>query len=71
MTWACEATHGYSKASMTSTRYIQYIQLNVRISNRVALALYRDVLGYIIYRVEQKYCEPAPVPFVKLRRYRN
>ncbi|KAI6005460.1 acyl-CoA N-acyltransferase, partial [Pisolithus albus] len=44
-----------SKESMTSMHYIQYIQLNVRISNRAALALYRDVLGYTIYRVEHNY----------------
>ncbi|KAI6028870.1 silencing group B protein, partial [Pisolithus orientalis] len=44
-----------SRESMTSTYHLQYIQLNVRISNRAALALYRDVLGYTIYRVERKY----------------
>ncbi|KAI6040000.1 N-alpha-acetyltransferase 10, NatA catalytic subunit [Pisolithus marmoratus] len=44
-----------SKESMTSTYHLQYIQLNVRISNRAALALYRDALGYTIYRVEHKY----------------
>ncbi|KIK12875.1 hypothetical protein PISMIDRAFT_689126 [Pisolithus microcarpus 441] len=60
-----------SKESMTSTHYIQYIQLNVRISNRAALALYRDVLGYTIYRVEHKYCEHVPLSSVKLRRYRK
>ncbi|KIO06370.1 hypothetical protein M404DRAFT_999020 [Pisolithus tinctorius Marx 270] len=56
---------------MTSTYHLQYIQLNVRISNRAALALYRDALGYTIYRVERKYCERAPVSCVKLRRYRR
>ncbi|KAI6150260.1 acyl-CoA N-acyltransferase [Pisolithus tinctorius] len=44
-----------SRESMTSTYHLQYIQLNVRISNRAALALYRDALGYTIYRVERKY----------------
>ncbi|KAI6131895.1 N-alpha-acetyltransferase 10, NatA catalytic subunit [Pisolithus croceorrhizus] len=44
-----------SKESMTSVHHIQYIQLNVRVSNRAALALYRDVLGYTIHCVEHKY----------------
>ncbi|KAI6103574.1 N-alpha-acetyltransferase 10, NatA catalytic subunit [Pisolithus sp. B1] len=44
-----------SKESMTSMHHIQYIQLNVRVSNRAALALYRDALGYTIHCIEHKY----------------
>ncbi|KAF9218684.1 acyl-CoA N-acyltransferase [Gyrodon lividus] len=34
---------------------IEYIQLHVRRSNRAALSLYRDKLGYKFHRVEEKY----------------
>ena len=34
-----------------------YVSLNVRRSNRVALCLYRDTLGFTVHNTQEKYCE--------------
>ena len=34
-----------------------YVSLHVRKSNRAALGLYRDTLGFSIEKIEPKYCE--------------
>lgn len=34
-----------------------YVSLHVRKSNRAALGLYRDTLGFTVKSVEKKYCE--------------
>ncbi|KAL4064729.1 acyl-CoA N-acyltransferase [Scleroderma yunnanense] len=44
-----------SKESMMDTYPLQYIQLHVRISNRAALSLYRDALGYTVHSVDYRY----------------
>lgn len=33
-----------------------YVSLHVRQSNRAALGLYRDTLGFSIREIEKKYC---------------
>ncbi|KAJ7746149.1 hypothetical protein DFH07DRAFT_832909 [Mycena maculata] len=33
-----------------------YVSLHVRKSNKAAIALYRDTLGFRVAKVEQKYC---------------
>ncbi|KIJ59985.1 hypothetical protein HYDPIDRAFT_117896 [Hydnomerulius pinastri MD-312] len=43
------------EAMMRASVQIEYIQLHVRRSNRAALSLYRDKLGYKFHRVEAKY----------------
>ncbi|KAF8843841.1 acyl-CoA N-acyltransferase [Paxillus ammoniavirescens] len=42
-------------AMIRGTILIEYIQLHVRKSNRAALSLYRDKLGYKHHRLEAKY----------------
>ena len=37
-----------------------YVSLHVRRSNRAALSLYRDTLGFTVKDIEKKYCEPVP-----------
>jgi N-alpha-acetyltransferase 10/11 len=34
-----------------------YVSLHVRRSNRAALSLYRDTLGFTVKEIEKKYCE--------------
>lgn len=34
-----------------------YVSLHVRKSNRAALGLYKDALGFQVDKVEKKYCE--------------
>jgi N-alpha-acetyltransferase 10/11 len=34
-----------------------HVMLHVRVSNRAALGLYRDNLGYTVSGTEKKYCE--------------
>lgn len=48
---------------------LQYIQLQVRTSNRAALSLYRDALGYTVYSVDHTYCESSWLNFVTHRTY--
>lgn len=33
-----------------------YVSLHVRKSNRAALGLYRDALGFDVHDIEKKYC---------------
>lgn len=33
-----------------------YVSLHVRKSNRAALSLYRDTLGFTVKSIEEKYC---------------
>lgn len=43
-----------------------YVSLHVRKSNRAALALYKDTLGFTVKEIEKKYCEqtqPSPVAY--------
>lgn len=37
-----------------------YVSLHVRRSNRAALSLYRDTLGFTVKDIEKKYCESRP-----------
>lgn len=39
-----------------------YVSLHVRKSNRAALGLYRDTLGFAVDNIEKKYCELASCP---------
>jgi ribosomal protein S18 acetylase RimI-like enzyme len=48
-----------------------YVSLHVRRSNRAALGLYRDTLGFTVKDIEKKYCKSCtrPIPatfFVQL-----
>lgn len=42
---------------MASTYKAEYVSLHVRKSNRAAIGLYRDTLGFTVKNVEEKYCE--------------
>jgi ribosomal protein S18 acetylase RimI-like enzyme len=37
-----------------------FCSLHVRKSNKAAIALYRDTLGFEVAKVENKYCERLP-----------
>ena len=39
-----------------------YVSLHVRKSNRAALGLYRDTLGFTVKDIEKGYCESFFVP---------
>ena len=51
------------------TYTVQYIQLQVRISNRAALSLYRDTLGYTVHKISRRYCKPSCSYLVTSRIY--
>ena len=34
-----------------------YVSLHVRQSNRAAIGLYRDTLGFTVEKIESKYCK--------------
>ena len=42
---------------MTTVYKAAYISLHVRQSNRAAIGLYRDTLGFTVDKIEPKYCE--------------
>jgi len=42
---------------MASVHRAAYVSLHVRRSNRAALSLYRDTLGFTVKDIEKKYCE--------------
>jgi ribosomal protein S18 acetylase RimI-like enzyme len=42
---------------MASIYKASYVSLHVRKSNKAAIALYRDTLGFEVARVEKKYCK--------------
>ncbi len=42
---------------MATVYRAEHVSLHVRKSNRAALALYRDSLGFDVYNIEKKYCE--------------
>ena len=35
----------------------KYVSLHVRQTNRAAIGLYRDTLGFTVHEVEKAYCE--------------
>ena len=41
---------------MASIYKASYVSLHVRKSNRAALSLYRDSLGFTVQGIEKKYC---------------
>ena len=42
---------------MASIYRASHVSLHVRKSNRAALSLYRDTLGFTVKDIEKKYCE--------------
>ena len=41
---------------MANIYKVEYVSLHVRKSNRAALSLYRDALGFTVKDIEKKYC---------------
>ena len=41
---------------MATVYKAQYVSLHVRKSNRAALGLYKDALGFDVHDIEKKYC---------------
>jgi len=48
---------------MSTIHRAAYVSLHVRRSNRAALSLYRDTLGFTVKDIEKKYCESIRDPF--------
>ena len=46
----------YPEEAMASIYRASYVSLHVRKSNRAALALYRDTLGFTVKAIEKGYC---------------
>ncbi|KAG6816487.1 hypothetical protein H0H87_005694 [Tephrocybe sp. NHM501043] len=46
-----------SQEAMASVYKAEYVSLHVRKSNKAAIGLYRDTLGFEVAQVEKKYCE--------------
>jgi N-alpha-acetyltransferase 10/11 len=42
---------------MASIYKASYVSLHVRKSNKAAIALYRDTLGFEVEKIEKKYCK--------------
>jgi ribosomal protein S18 acetylase RimI-like enzyme len=49
---------------MSSVYKASYVSLHVRKSNKAAISLYRDALGFEILKVEKAYCEVPPSPSI-------
>ena len=45
---------------MATVYRASYVSLHVRKSNRAALALYKDTLGFTVKEIEKKYCASYP-----------
>ena len=48
---------GGAEEAMATVYKAAYVSLHVRKSNRAALFLYRDTLGFTVHDIEQKYCK--------------
>ena len=48
-----------SEEAMASIYKASYVSLHVRKSNKAAIALYRDTLGFEVAKIEKKYCKPT------------
>ena len=46
-----------SEEAMATIYHASYVSLHVRKSNRAALGLYRDTLGFSVKDIEKKYCK--------------
>lgn len=46
-----------SETAMRDVFDAQYVSLHVRETNRAAIGLYRDTLGFEVHGVEKGYCE--------------
>ena len=49
---------GRAERAMKTTFGAAYVSLHVRKTNRAALSLYKDTLGFEVVEIESKYCEP-------------
>lgn len=49
--------YGRSEEAMATVYKAAYVSLHVRKSNRAALGLYRDTLGFTVKDIEKGYCE--------------
>ena len=47
----------WTEEAMATIYHAAYVSLHVRKSNRAALGLYRDTLGFTVKDIEKKYCE--------------
>ena len=47
---------GATEEAMATIYRASYVSLHVRKSNRAALALYKDTLGFSVKEIEKKYC---------------
>jgi hypothetical protein len=48
--------HVPAEDAMVNVYNAAYVSLHVRKSNRAALGLYRDTLGFTVNSIEEKYC---------------
>jgi hypothetical protein len=46
-----------AEEAMATIYRAAYVSLHVRKSNRAAIGLYRDTLGFDVYEIEKKYCK--------------
>jgi ribosomal protein S18 acetylase RimI-like enzyme len=53
---------------MASIYKASYVSLHVRKSNRAALSLYRDSLGFTVQDIEKKYCTPSTLQVMSYSR---
>lgn len=49
----------YVEEAMATVYRAKHVSLHVRKSNRAAIGLYRDTLGFEVAGIEEKYCECA------------
>lgn len=47
----------FAETAMAAVYGAKYVSLHVRKSNRAALGLYKDALGFQVDSIEKKYCE--------------
>jgi hypothetical protein len=47
----------HTEQAMSEIYRAEYVSLHVRKSNRAAIGLYRDTLGFSVHQIEKGYCE--------------
>jgi len=54
-----------TEEAMASVYKAAYVSLHVRKSNKAAIGLYRDTLGFEVAQVVKKYCQYYLSPFLR------
>ena len=66
LAFAPHVDYCFAEEAMATVYKAQHVSLHVRKSNRAALGLYRDTLGFTVKKIEAKYCKLFAVGWVSI-----